>query len=944
MKRLLFIFALALGTFSASAVPPLDEAFPMTQSDGTVVYVKLFGEWRTEFYITLDGQVLVRGKNKDLCYARLEDGHLISSDIVAHEQNARTSEEKAFINDNRLTPEMAASTVVRMHAAPKGQRRATYASTDDGLGKYGQRSNGAVPSIGDVVIPVILAEFSDVKFQDFTTIEKMERFYNEEGYSDESGCVGSVRDYFIAQSGGMFRPRFEVVGKVTLNQTAAHYGNNDNSRGYVEVTRDAMAAAARAGVKFSKYVQDGSVPLVAVLYAGQGEATGGGDDTLWPCEYDVNTTMSGVHVNALFIGNEQAGDGTLMGMGTFCHEFGHALGLPDFYVTNYGHNEVTMGQWSIMCSGSYLPDAHARAPIGYTAYERSYMGWLDIPELTEADNIVLYPFGSDNGPTAVLIRNDRDESEYFILEHRAPGTWYPSKFGNGLFVTHVTYDATSWRYNNPNNVAGALRMTYISASNSKSGGNASELFPGTNNNKKSITTTSTPAMTLFNGTKLNKPVYNITREKDGTVSLSYLDPDFIGHTVGEEVEADGISYRFISKAQVEVKSKAEGTYSGNVTIPEYYTYGTHRYTVAAVGHDAFAGCPELTSVSLPATLRDIAPDAFRGSRAVQNVSIDSENARFLTLDGALYTNSMMISDPTTAVQPLIEDNVFDFAANPWNLEVATNNLKIDNGRLEDDLIAGKVTMTATAQDENEKTMVYMLKSGDNCELRIKKGADITFSCGDESIITRIAFESAAWSMTPSVGTLDGAIWTGQAQEVKFTATANCRLTLATASTVSARDITEAALLYYPAGRTGEFSVPFGVSRIGDYAFENTALSSIILSDSLATLGKQALSSASITRLEARNPVPALALSDPFTLINKGACQLIVPAGSESAYRKANFWYEFFGGDAIALPTSQQHSAADIYDLQGRRVNGQCSMFNGQLPKGIYIVGGKKILR
>ena len=45
----------------------------MTQSDGTVVYVKLFGEWRTEFYITLDGQVLVRGKNKDLCYARLED-------------------------------------------------------------------------------------------------------------------------------------------------------------------------------------------------------------------------------------------------------------------------------------------------------------------------------------------------------------------------------------------------------------------------------------------------------------------------------------------------------------------------------------------------------------------------------------------------------------------------------------------------------------------------------------------------------------------------------------------------------------------------------------------------------------------------------------------------------------------------------------------------------
>ena len=32
----------------------------------------------------------------------------------------------------------------------------------------------------------------------------------------------------------------------------------------------------------------------------------------------------------------------------------------------------------------------------------------------------------------------------------------------------------------------------------------------------------------------------------------------------------------------------------------------------------------------------------------------------------------------------------------------------------------------------------------------------------------------------------------------------------------------------------------------------------------------------------------------------------------------------------------------VYDLSGRRINGQWSMINGQLPKGIYIMGGKKV--
>jgi hypothetical protein len=42
--------------------------------------------------------------------------------------------------------------------------------------------------------------------------------------------------------------------------------------------------------------------------------------------------------------------------------------------------------------------------------------------------------------------------------------------------------------------------------------------------------------------------------------------------------------------------------------------------------------------------------------------------------------------------------------------------------------------------------------------------------------------------------------------------------------------------------------------------------------------------------------------------------------------------------------SEEFAPATIYDLQGRRVNGQSSRVNGQLKKGVYILNGKKVVK
>ena len=66
----------------------------------------------------------------------------------------------------------------------------------------------------------------------------------------------------------------------------------------------------------------------------------------------------------------------------FCHEFSHALGLPDLYGTDYySQDYYGMGSWSLMCNGSYNNDGYT--PVGYTAYDKWFNGWIDeIPEAT----------------------------------------------------------------------------------------------------------------------------------------------------------------------------------------------------------------------------------------------------------------------------------------------------------------------------------------------------------------------------------------------------------------------------------------------------------------------------------------------------------------------------------------------------------------------------------
>lgn len=550
---LLFAAACMMGQ-SVMATRPLRKAFAVKQSDGTSVTVYRQGNGHFGFYSTTDGIALLRGANGDLCYAQTGTAGIEATSLIAHNADQRSKEEIAGIEKLNLSANKAFSILLERQTvaeATTSQQRATHSvGNNDGLGQYGVSANGVVGSIGAPEIPVIMVEFPDRKFQEGTTMEKVSRMLNEPGYADEKDAVGSVKDYFTAQSKGMFTPSFNVVAKMSSAQGYAYYGANQGSnidRNTTSLIREAIAAAMEQGVDFSKYTVDGQVPLVSIYYAGPGEHSSyeaGCEDYLWAHFSKISNFVVGdVKFASFFVGNEllQSYSGTQEnpvvtgsdqdGIGIFIHEFGHALGLPDFYYTGSDYELdrrlETMAYWSVMDYGQYvLSDGYS--PIGYNAYERSFMGWLQVEELTTAQYAELRPFDAEEGTTAYCIKSDGNEQEYYLLENRQPSTWYPAELGHGMLITHVDYSQQAWSGNAVNNDETRQRFSYVPADNQKYKSNGSfegfqgDLFPGTTGAKE-FSDETLPAAILNSGDYLGKPIYNIEESEDGVISFSYLD-------------------------------------------------------------------------------------------------------------------------------------------------------------------------------------------------------------------------------------------------------------------------------------------------------------------------------------------------------------------------------------------------------------------------------------
>ncbi len=424
------------------AVPAYPGKITVTQTDGSKLDIYLHGDEFFHYATTSEGYNIIQGEDKSFYYARLDGMRLVSSGIRVNSASRSGAQKVSMSQIQKGVPQSVI-------AARSSQRRAQMNSSANALSSA---ATSRASSTIQTKMLVILVSFSDVPFTTTNPRQSFDDLLNKEGYS-ANGATGSVRDYYYDNTNGKYAPQFDVVGPYKLSHNTKYYGGNDDDGDDSNARQMIIDActAADADVDFSKYSSGNYIDNIYVVYAGYNEAEGGEDDTVWPHKWSV----SGEHK---FDGKQLAGyactselkgssGDTMASIGTFCHEFGHTLDLPDFYDTEYSGENVHPASFSLMASGSY--NNGGRTPAALSAIERNIISsflagekWATIMTIEEGHH-TLEPL-----QTGKAYRIDTPNTgEYFILENRTPsykwdqylsgGTRPLSASDGGLVVWHV---------------------------------------------------------------------------------------------------------------------------------------------------------------------------------------------------------------------------------------------------------------------------------------------------------------------------------------------------------------------------------------------------------------------------------------------------------------------------------------------------------------------------
>ena len=238
------------------------------------------------------------------------------------------------------------------------------------------------------------------------------------GLEDQGG--ESFRDVYREMSSGRFDLQGDVSDWVTVPYNQESYGNNatgdsENNQDMTRFVQDAadawyadQLARGKSKDEIVAYLKsfdtwdrydidgdgnfdepDGYIDHFQAVHAGTGEEAGAPASAIWSHRWAVNPSGPEGPADFPKAGGIRIGDTDLWirdytvepengGLGVFAHEFGHDLGLPDYYDTAGGDNGT--GFWNLMSSGSWM--SHGKDGIGTTpdhmgATEKLFLGWLD---------------------------------------------------------------------------------------------------------------------------------------------------------------------------------------------------------------------------------------------------------------------------------------------------------------------------------------------------------------------------------------------------------------------------------------------------------------------------------------------------------------------------------------------------------------------------------------
>lgn len=532
MKRLILTSFAAASIFGAMAVPAKPGLITYTQPDGSQVKVRLIGDETHHFYTSEEGYLLDRHENTFFYATADKDGRIERSEYKLSDTPELKPGMQAYLSGIDRD-----ATLSRLSTARKANMRekaidlpaATRSGDDDNVMRGpGLFPNSSFPVFGNQRGIVILVEYQNVSFTLADPNDYFSRLLHEDGFSDYGG-TGCVKEYFVQNSVGQFVPEFDLYGPVVLPHDRSYYGGN-NSGGSDKNAAQMVIDACRAldsEVDFSQYDCDGDgfVDNVFVFYAGEGEASGGPAESIWPHAWYIYTgagksvKLDGVRLDRYACSNEWEPTGRPDGVGTFIHEFSHVMGLPDLYATDYTDAQ-TPGSWSVMDSGPY--NNNGCTPPLYSAFERYALGWLEPTSLRYSASATLEPISTNKAGIFNCFRTNGsvNGNEYYLVENRQQDGWDAYIPYHGMLVWHIDYKSSKWTQNIVNNDPDHQYVDLVEAAAPLTMGRNPQYdpFPG-RRRKTSFTDTTKPNALSWLGVASECPITEI-KETNGIITFN----------------------------------------------------------------------------------------------------------------------------------------------------------------------------------------------------------------------------------------------------------------------------------------------------------------------------------------------------------------------------------------------------------------------------------------
>jgi len=305
-------------------------------------------------------------------------------------------------------------------------------------------------------------------------------------FSSGEHPTGSMRDYYWETSYQHAVVIGDVVGWYRMPEAYSYYV--DGQRGFGAYPRNAQklaedaVLAADPDVDFTLYDNDGDgqVDALFVIHAGPGYEDTGNPNYIhshaWSMSYSV--PVDGIYARGYSMEPEETGSGALVNMGVFGHEFGHVLGLPDLYDTDYSSDGL--GDWSMMSGGSW--GNGGRTPVHFDVWCKYELGWLNPTTLIDNLRDANIPAIEVNPQAYRLWYHGEGGAEYFLVENRQKMLFDSYLPGAGTLVYHI--DETRWGNDNEDRYKVGLEQADGKYDHENGrGSDAGDPYPGTSDNR-----------------------------------------------------------------------------------------------------------------------------------------------------------------------------------------------------------------------------------------------------------------------------------------------------------------------------------------------------------------------------------------------------------------------------------------------------------------------------